>query len=235
MAAQQEIKLQYALELAVPVFNRPFRQIAKDFLADEELRAKSGQITFARVKRLRSVIESKLNAYVGSIQINLIGPDRWENYPNWRRAYGEGRMARPGFTRERTDEEVAQSKARADAADKAREKAKRAKGDARKFPKVNATAKGKDKPWILVSDATISFEMSVFGAVMSYAQRKRYVCVAAILARTCMAFPPAPSRLRRTRGGAAPYPALRLAHPRPGFSCREYAYRQNAYRNFASC
>ncbi|MEJ0027709.1 MAG: site-specific integrase [Rhizomicrobium sp.] len=175
MAGEQEIELRVAIKHDMPLFNRPFRQIAKDFLAEEELRAKAGQITYERVKRIRSVIESKLNAYVGSIQINLIGSDRWENYPNWRRAYGEGRMARPGFTRPRTDEEAERSKKLADAADAARAKAKRAKIDGRKFPKVNATAKGKDKPWIIVSDATIGFEMSIFGAVMAYAQRKRYV------------------------------------------------------------
>ncbi|MEI9994926.1 MAG: site-specific integrase [Rhizomicrobium sp.] len=175
MAGEQEIELRVAIKHDMPLFNRPFRQIAKDFLAEEELRAKAGQITYERVKRMRSVIESKLNAYVGSIQINLIGSDRWENYPNWRRAYGEGRMARPGFTRERTDDEVERSRKLADAADAAREKARRAKIDRRKFPKVNATAKGKDQPWIIVSDATIGFEMSIFGAVMAYAQRKRYV------------------------------------------------------------
>jgi integrase len=175
MAGEQEIELRVAIKHDMPLFNRPFRQIAKDFLAEEELRAKAGQITYERVKRMRSVIESKLNAYVGSIQINLIGSDRWENYPNWRRAYGEGRMARPGFVRERTDDEVVLSKERAEAADKARAKAKRDKVRGNKFPKVNATAKGKDEPWIIVSDATIGFEMSIFGAVMSYAQRKRYV------------------------------------------------------------
>ncbi len=175
LAGAQEVKLQYAIELKVPVFNRPFNQIAKDYLAEQELRAKNGKITHERVKRVRSVIESKLNPYVGAIQINLIAHDRWENYPDWRRAYGEGRLARPGFTRARTDDEVVLSKERADAADAAREKAKRDKIRKNLFPKVNATAKGKDEPWIIVSDSTIDFEMSIFAAVMGFAQRKGYV------------------------------------------------------------
>ena len=175
LAADQEVELRYAIKLNVPVFNRPFSQIAKDYLAEQELRAKNGKITHERVKRVRSVIDSKLNPYVGSIQINLISSDRWENYPDWRRAYGEGRMARPGSTRARTADEVVRSKELADAADAAREKAKRDKVRGNKFPKVNATAKDIDEPWILVSDSTIDFEMSIFAGVMNFAQRKGYV------------------------------------------------------------
>jgi integrase len=175
LAGAQQVKLQYAIELKVPVFNRPFSQIARDYLAEQELRAKNGKITHERVKRVRSVIDSKLNPYVGSIQINLISSDRWENYPDWRRAYGEGRMARAGFMRPRTDDEVERSKRLADEAENARNKAVRNKVDQRKFPKVNATAKEKDEPWIIVSDATIDFEMSIFAGVMGFAQRKGYV------------------------------------------------------------
>ncbi len=175
MAMQQKVKLQYAIELKVPVFNRPFNQIAKDFIAEQELRAKNGKITHERVKRVRSVIDSKLNPYVGAIQINLIARERWENYPDWRRAYGEGRMARPGFTRARTDDEVTRSEKLAAAADAARKKAVRNKEDPRKYPKANAKAKEKKDPWVIVSDSTIDFEMSIFAAVMGFAQRKGYV------------------------------------------------------------
>jgi integrase len=175
LAQEQDVELRYAIKLNVPVFNRPFRQIARDFLAEQELRAKNGKITHERVKRVRSVIDSKLDPYVGSIQINLIARDRWENYPDWRRAYGEGRMARAGSTRARTDEEVVRSQKLAAEAEASRKKAVRNKIDPRKFPKVNATAKKKDEPWVIVSDATIDFEMSIFAAVMGFAQRKGYV------------------------------------------------------------
>jgi integrase len=33
----------------------------------------------------------QLNRYLGSTQINLIGPDRWTEYPIWRQANGKGR------------------------------------------------------------------------------------------------------------------------------------------------
>src|SRR5258707_7699647 len=54
LAGAQQVKLQYAIELKVPVFNRPFSQIARDYLAEQELRAKNGKITHERVKRVRS-------------------------------------------------------------------------------------------------------------------------------------------------------------------------------------
>jgi integrase len=38
-----------------------------------------------------SIIRAQLNPYVGSLQINLIGQDRWDRYPLWRQKNGKGR------------------------------------------------------------------------------------------------------------------------------------------------
>ena len=75
----------------VPVFNRPFRQVADEYLALQERRAATGEISAARVKNLRNVLHGALDAYVGSAQVHLIGPDRWAQYPTWRRENGKGR------------------------------------------------------------------------------------------------------------------------------------------------
>ena len=174
-AYQQDGEMHTLIKHNVPVFDRPFSEIGKEYLARQDQRAKGGEITFARVKRVRSVVEGMLTAYVGTTQISKIGPDRWEGYPDWRRANGEGRMARAGSTRPRTAEEVAWAEKKAAAADAARKKAIRDKIDERKFPKVNASRKKIDEPWIIVSDATIRMEMSIFSAVMHYAADKRYV------------------------------------------------------------
>src|SRR6202035_4405827 len=37
-------------------------------------------------------IKASLDPYVGSTQINLIGQDRWDDYPTWRREHGKGRL-----------------------------------------------------------------------------------------------------------------------------------------------
>ena len=44
----------------------------------------AGQIAPHRVRVVRSVIQAQLNPYVGSIQITLVGHDRWLNFPAWR-------------------------------------------------------------------------------------------------------------------------------------------------------
>jgi integrase len=136
-AFDHDADVRFRLKHDVPVFNRPFAQVAQEYVALQEARAKRGEVSAARPKKIKSVINGPLNDYVGSTQIHLVGHDRWENYPAWRRENGEGRYFRTGV------------KHRA------------------------GTAGGPDKA--IVSDSTIRFEMSIFGAVMAYAVSKRYV------------------------------------------------------------
>lgn len=75
----------------VPVFNRPFRQIADEYLAVQERRAATGEISAGRVKNLKNVLHGAIDAHVGTTQLHLIGPDRWTQYPMWRRENGTGR------------------------------------------------------------------------------------------------------------------------------------------------
>jgi integrase len=90
-AFDQDADLRFRLKHEVPVFNRPFSEIAKDFAAFQKQRASAGEITMHRWRVLDSHIRSQLNRYVGTMQINLIGPDRWKSYPLWRQANGKGR------------------------------------------------------------------------------------------------------------------------------------------------
>jgi hypothetical protein len=45
------------------VFNRPFRDVAHEYLLTQEARAKRGEISAARPKKLRAVIEGTLDRY----------------------------------------------------------------------------------------------------------------------------------------------------------------------------
>ena len=83
--------IDFRIKHDVPVFKRPFRQVADEYLAVQQRRADTGEISAARVKNLKNVLHGALDAYVGSTQIHLIGPDRWTNYPTWRRENGKGR------------------------------------------------------------------------------------------------------------------------------------------------
>jgi integrase len=120
-AFDYDADVRFRLKHEVPIFNKPFSEIAKEFTEAQHSRAKMGEISTARVKKIASVINAQLNPYVGSTQISLIGQDRWANYPAWRREHGKGSI---------------------------REQ---------------------------VSDSTIKFEMSIFGAIMNYAVKKRHI------------------------------------------------------------
>ena len=78
------------------MFNRPFRDVAHEYLLTQEARAKRGEISAARPKKLRAVIEGTLDRYAGSTQVHLIGDERWGGYPAWRRENGAGRNRRNG-------------------------------------------------------------------------------------------------------------------------------------------
>ncbi len=97
-AFDQDADVRFRIKHEVPIFNRPFSQIAKDFVDLQKERAEAGQIAMKRWKNVESVVRVNLNRYVGSVQINLIGQDRWLGYPLWREKNGEGwRLVVSGF------------------------------------------------------------------------------------------------------------------------------------------
>lgn len=118
LAWDHEGEVRYATKRGLPVFNRPFSQIAQEYVLVQERRARTGEITEGRVRKVKSVINVHLDNYVGTTQVHLIGQDRWDSYPAWRRE--------------------------------------------------NFTKKLRDQ----ISDATISFEMAIFGGIMTYAARE---------------------------------------------------------------
>lgn len=95
-AFDQDSDMRFRIKHEVPIFNRPFSQIAKDYADFQKERADAGQITKHRWETIESIIRAQLNPYVGTLQINLIGQDRWERYPLWRQINGKGRRDRDG-------------------------------------------------------------------------------------------------------------------------------------------
>lgn len=90
-AFEHDADVRFRLKHGVPVFNRPFSQIAKDFAAFQKERAEAGEISMHRWRVMDSHIRTQLNRYVGSVQITLIGEDKWKSYPIWRQRNGKGR------------------------------------------------------------------------------------------------------------------------------------------------
>jgi integrase len=79
-AFDQDADVRFRIKHDVPVFNRPFRDVAHEYLLTQEARAKRGEISAARPKKLRAVIEGTLDRYAGSTQVHLIGDERWGGY-----------------------------------------------------------------------------------------------------------------------------------------------------------
>ena len=121
-AFDQEMDLRYRIKFDQPIFNKTFSDVAQEYGDEQERRAARGEISKERVKKIRSVVNAQLSAYVGTTQVHLIGQETWDNYPAWRRETGTGRF--------------------------------------------------RDK---IISDSTIRFEMSIFGATMNYAAKKKYI------------------------------------------------------------
>jgi integrase len=93
-AFDQDADIRFRIKHEVPIFNRPFSQIAKDYADFQKERVAAGQITHHRWEVVESIIRAQLNPYVGPVQINLIGQDRWLRYPLWRQTNGKGRNGR---------------------------------------------------------------------------------------------------------------------------------------------
>lgn len=86
-----DAELRFKIKHELPIFNRLFSQVAKEYIDLQKQRSEVGQITHHRWRVLDSHVRSQLNPYLGSTQITLIGPDRWREYPIWRQRTGQGR------------------------------------------------------------------------------------------------------------------------------------------------
>jgi integrase len=91
-AFDHDADIRFRLKHDVAVFNRPFRQVAEEYLQTQQRRANAGEVSQDRVKNLKNAFNRALEDYVGSAQIHLIGQDRWAQYPTWRRENGKGRF-----------------------------------------------------------------------------------------------------------------------------------------------
>jgi integrase len=90
-AFDHDADIRFRVKHEVPVFNKSFSQVAKEFLDFQKARMEAGEITKHRWRVLDSHIRSQLDPYVGTAQITLIGEDRWKSYPAHRQKTGKGR------------------------------------------------------------------------------------------------------------------------------------------------
>lgn len=108
-AFDHDADIRFRVKHDVPIFNRPFSQVAEEYVELIKGRCEAGQISPDRWKKVESIITAQLNRYVGNIQVNLVGQDRWEDYPVWRQKNGKGRNGRVSDASVRTEMSVFRS------------------------------------------------------------------------------------------------------------------------------
>ena len=62
-AFDQDADIRFRIKHDVPVFNRPFREVGREYLLTQEARAQRGEISKARPKKVRAIIDSRIYAY----------------------------------------------------------------------------------------------------------------------------------------------------------------------------
>ena len=90
-AFDQDADVRFRIKHEIPVFDKTFAQAAEEFSAFQKERSEAGEISFHRWRVMNSHIKTQLNPYVGTVQITLLGEDRWKTYPAWRHKHGKGR------------------------------------------------------------------------------------------------------------------------------------------------
>jgi integrase len=90
-AFKEDVSLHIKVEHGIPVFDKPFSQVAKEYSDFQKQRADAGEITQKRWETEDGYINKQLIPYCGSDQITKIGEARWKGYPLWRRSSGVGR------------------------------------------------------------------------------------------------------------------------------------------------
>lgn len=93
LAMDQDADIRFRVKHDVPVFNRPFSQVAEEYADAQQRRANAGEVSQGRAMNVKNKVNGPLNLYVGSSQIHLVGQERWSEYPLWRRENGVGRRA----------------------------------------------------------------------------------------------------------------------------------------------
>ncbi len=147
-AFEYDADMRFRIKHDVPIFNRPFSQIAEDYLKTQRERAETGGITQVRAKNIESMIRV-LNLYVGSHQIHLIGQDKWNGYPTWRRRQVRRfKPEKPSRVKYRKGVELPQP--------------------------AKAPAPKEAKDWH-VGDWTVRAEMTVFRSIMTYAASRKFI------------------------------------------------------------
>jgi integrase len=146
-AFDHDSDIRFRVRHQVPVFDKSFADVAKEYSDFQKRVADIGQITLHRWKTVDGHIRLHLVPYMGNVQITSISEDRWTEYPFWRK---ENNAIR------KPQKRVFRKKPKADALPDA--------ADAKQKKKDGSAKNG-----------TIRAEMMTFRAIMHFAAGKHYI------------------------------------------------------------
>lgn len=93
-AYKHEIAIETKIENQLPVFDKTFEEVALEYSAHQKRLAGIGQITLNRWKTIDGHVRLHLIPFVGNIQIKLVGEEKWDEYPFWRKKNNAPKVAR---------------------------------------------------------------------------------------------------------------------------------------------
>jgi integrase len=88
-AFDHDADIRFRVRHEIPIFEKSFAEVAKEYSDYQKGVAKSGQITMGRWGIVDSYIRLHLVPYMGNIQITFVGEDKWKSYPLWRKEHGK--------------------------------------------------------------------------------------------------------------------------------------------------
>ena len=75
-AMDQDADIRFWVKHDVPVFNRPFSQVATEYAEAQQRRANAGEVSQGRAMNVKNKVNGPLASYVGSTQIHLVSQAR---------------------------------------------------------------------------------------------------------------------------------------------------------------
>lgn len=83
-AYDHDVDVRFRIKHEVPIFDRPFRDVAEEYKKYLKDRVSAGELTLTRWTMKASMIDRFLVPYVGNVQISNVGRDYWDRYTAWR-------------------------------------------------------------------------------------------------------------------------------------------------------
>lgn len=90
-AFDHDADIRFRVRHEVPVFEKSFADVSKEYAEFLKNQAEIKQITMERWKVVDCHIRLHLNTYMGNIQIVHVNEDKWSGYALWRKQNGKGR------------------------------------------------------------------------------------------------------------------------------------------------